>query len=131
MARVRSRDTEPELRLRRLLTARGVRYRLHRADLPGRPDVFVPRLKLAIFVNGCFWHGHDCTRGQRPSRNASWWATKIEKNAERDRVAQQALLCRGLQVRVLWTCSVGDFERTADEVAGQYAREPQRRDSTS
>lgn len=120
MASVRSRDTGPELALRSLLTQRGVRYRLHRKDLPGRPDVYVPRLHLALFVNGCFWHGHDCSRGRRPATNVEFWDAKIARNIERDAAARRALMDRGIEARVLWTCCANEFERVADEIAEHY-----------
>lgn len=123
MARVRSRDTEPELRVRRLLSERGVRYRLHRKDLPGRPDVYIPRLRLALFVNGCFWHGHDCPRGRKPTSNVEFWDAKITRNVAHDAATQRALGERGIEARVLWTCCAKEFGRVADDVAERYRRE--------
>jgi len=120
MARVRSRNTAPEVALRSFLTQRGVRYRLHRQDLPGRPDVFVPRLQLALFVNGCFWHGHDCPRGRPPASNVEFWTAKIARNVERDAAVQRALTERGIQARVLWTCRPDEFEIVADEIGERY-----------
>src|SRR6195952_1943691 len=85
MARVRGRDTKPEMLVRRLLTAMGVRYRLHRKDLPGAPDIVMAGRKLAIFVHGCFWHGHDCARGARvPKANRDYWLAKVGRNRARD-----------------------------------------------
>ena len=85
MARVKGRDTSPELKVRKLLTAMGARYRLHRKDLPGAPDIVLPRRKLAIFVHGCFWHGHDCARGARvPKQNRDYWESKIGRNRARE-----------------------------------------------
>src|ERR1700681_1021111 len=109
MSRVRSRNTKPELRVRKLLTERGVRYRLHRKDLPGRLDVYVPRLRLALFINGCFWHGHDCRRGRRPATNVEFWDSKISRNVERDAATRLALSERGIEAYVLWTCATHDF----------------------
>lgn len=117
MARVRSRDTEPEIRLRRSLWSCGVRYRLHRKDLPGKPDVYVSRLRLAIFVNGCFWHGHDCPRGKRPSTNAAFWNAKIDRNRERDARAKRDLIGRGIESLTLWECGL----RACDEIAARIA----------
>ena len=85
MAAVRSKDTKPELHVRRLVHAAGFRYRLHRRDLPGRPDLAFPRYRLAVFVHGCFWHGHDCGRGRLPRTNTDYWGPKIEGNMIRDR----------------------------------------------
>jgi DNA mismatch endonuclease, patch repair protein len=120
MSRVPSRDTAPELRLRKLLNARGVRYRLHRKDIPGTPDLYVPRLRLALFVNGCFWHGHNCPRGRRPASNVEFWDTKISRNVERDAATQRALLAEGIEAFVLWTCCPDDFDRVARHVARRY-----------
>lgn len=122
MAHVRSRDTEPELRVRRELTARGIRYRLHRKDLPGKPDVYVGRLRLAIFVNGCFWHGHDCPRGKRPSTNADFWNAKINRNRERDAKVMQELAKRGIETLTLWQCGIRECEEVASRIADQYRK---------
>ena len=84
MAAIRSKDTKPELYVRRVVHAAGFRYRLHRRDLPGRPDLAFPRFHLAVFVHGCFWHGHDCERAQRPRTNTEYWGPKIEGNMIRD-----------------------------------------------
>lgn len=109
MRSVRSRDTTPELIVRRAATALGFRYRLHRATLPGKPDlVFVSRRK-AIFVHGCFWHGHDCKRGSRePKSNVDYWRAKIQRNRKRDQDAFVALQAEGWQVLVLWECETKD-----------------------
>ena len=84
MAAIRSKDTKPEMYVRRRVHAAGFRYRLHRRDLPGRPDIVFPRYQLAVFVHGCFWHGHDCERAQRPRKNTGYWGPKIEGNMIRD-----------------------------------------------
>ena len=84
MAAIRSKDTKPELHVRRLVHGAGFRYRLHRRDLPGRPDLTFPRYRLAVFVHGCFWHGHDCNRAQQPRTNTGYWGPKIEGNVIRD-----------------------------------------------
>lgn len=109
MARVRGKDTKPEMRVRRLLTRLGARYRLHRKDLPGSPDIVLPGRKLAIFVHGCFWHGHDCKRGARaPKANADYWLTKISRNRARDITSREALQATGWQVETLWECELKD-----------------------
>jgi DNA mismatch endonuclease (patch repair protein) len=120
MARVRSRDTAPERLLRRLLTERGVRYRLQRRDLPGTPDLYIGRLRLAVFVNGCFWHGHACPRGTPPATNVSFWHPKIARTMERDAVALAALAARGIATEVLWTCRLASFVESADALARRY-----------
>jgi len=89
MAQVKSKDTKPELAVRRLLHRLGYRYRLHRKDLPGRPDLAFPSRRKAIFVNGCFWHGHaDCERARLPSSNRDYWLTKLKRNKERGGLRQ-------------------------------------------
>ena len=84
MAAIRSKDTKPEIFVRRRVHSAGFRYRLHRRDLPGRPDLVFTRFKLAVFVHGCFWHGHECSRSNKPKTNASYWGPKIRGNVERD-----------------------------------------------
>ena len=85
MAAIRNKDTKPEMFVRRRVHAAGFRFRLHRRDLPGRPDLVFPRYQLAVFVHGCFWHGHECNRAQRPRKNIAYWGPKIEGNILRDR----------------------------------------------
>jgi DNA mismatch endonuclease (patch repair protein) len=109
MRRVKGKDTSPELKVRKALTRLGARYRLHRKDLPGSPDVVLPGRKLAIFVHGCFWHGHDCTRGARvPKTNREYWTAKVARNLARDARAQQALAEAGWRVEVIWECELKD-----------------------
>ena len=111
MRRVRSRDTSPELRLRKLLTSLGARYRLNRRDLPGTPDIVMPGRRLAIFVHGCFWHGHDCPRGARvPQANRDYWVAKVGRNRERDARSEAALKDLGWRVEVVWECEFKDAE---------------------
>ena len=111
MRAVKSRDTTPEMKVRRLVHAMGKRYRLHRDDLPGKPDLTFTRLKKIIFVHGCFWHGHDCKRGARqPKDNAAYWKRKITSNKERDGKCRQALASMGWEVLVLWECELKDRE---------------------
>ncbi len=109
MRRVKSKDTSPELKVRRLLTWMGVGYRLHRKDLPGKPDVVMAGRKLAIFVHGCFWHGHDCARGARvPKANRDYWESKVGRNRARDVEHRTALEARGWRVLTLWECELKD-----------------------
>jgi len=115
MRAVKSRDTVPEMIVRRMVHTMGKRYRLHRADLPGKPDLTFPRLKKIIFVHGCFWHGHDCKRGARlPKENADYWANKINRNKERDANAQAALTLMGWDVLVIWECQLKNQEALSD-----------------
>ena len=109
MRRVKGRDTTPERKVRRLLTRLGARYRLHRADLPGKPDIVLPGRKLAVFVHGCFWHGHDCTRGARvPKANRDYWVGKVARNRTRDAASRAALEAAGWRVEVVWECELKD-----------------------
>ncbi len=105
MRQVRATNTTPERIVRRLLSARGYRYRLHRHDLPGKPDlVFVARRKI-IFVHGCFWHQHACPRGsRRPATRPDYWNAKLERNVERDRRTRAALRRAGWRVLTVWEC---------------------------
>lgn len=122
MSRVRSRDTQPEKVVRHLLSREGVRYRLHRKDLPGRPDVYVGRLRLAIFINGCFWHGHNCTRGGRPKTNADFWRRKLGRNVARDQLALEQLEEMDVQTLSLWTCESDGFSVACRRIASRYHR---------
>jgi DNA mismatch endonuclease (patch repair protein) len=109
MRRVKGRDTTPEMKVRRLLWAMGARYRLHRKDLPGNPDIVLAGRRLAIFVHGCFWHGHDCARGARvPKQNRDYWQAKVGRNRARDAANRAALEARGWRVVVLWECGLKD-----------------------
>ena len=109
MRAVKGKDTKPEWAVRRLVHALGFRYRLHRKDLPGKPDlVFGPRRKV-IFVHGCFWHGHHCKRGARvPKTNRDYWMQKVQRNQDRDTAAQQTLQEAGWNVLVIWECETRD-----------------------
>ena len=125
MRRVKGRDTGPELKVRRLLWSAGYRYRLHRKDLPGRPDIVLAGRRAAVFVHGCFWHGHDCPRGARaPKANAAYWSGKIDRNRVRDAAAQAALEADGWRVVTVWECAMKDPEfagRLCAAVRGQAA----------
>ncbi|WP_206679051.1 very short patch repair endonuclease [Caulobacter sp. RHG1] len=109
MARVKSKDTKPEMALRRILTGLGARYRLHRKDLPGNPDLVMPGRRLAFFVHGCFWHGHDCARGSRvPKNNRDYWLAKVARNKARDERSTEALRATGWRVETIWECAFKD-----------------------
>lgn len=122
MSRVRTRHTAAEMVVRHALSARGVRYRLHRPDLPGKPDLYVARLHLAIFVNGCFWHGHDCRRGALPVTNREFWESKITRNRTRDADVFAQLAERGIATMTVWQCELKLAESIADGVAAKYRR---------
>jgi DNA mismatch endonuclease (patch repair protein) len=107
MARVKGKNTTPELKVRRLLHRMGARFRLHRKDLPGAPDIVLPSRKLAIFVHGCFWHGHDCARGARvPKQNRDYWVGKVDRNRTRDVASRAALEAAGWRVETIWECEM-------------------------
>jgi DNA mismatch endonuclease (patch repair protein) len=109
MRRVKGRDTAPELKLRKLLTRLGLRYRLHRKDLPGSPDAAMIGKKTAVFMHGCFWHGHDCKRGARePKANADYWRGKIARNRARDAVNVSAYEAMGWRAVTVWECELRD-----------------------
>lgn len=105
MSRVKGRDTKPELLVRSMVHRMGFRFRVHRRDLPGSPDIVLPRHNKAIFVNGCFWHGHNrCPRSQRPKTNEQFWKKKLDGNMERDKLFQKRLRRLGWEVLVVWQC---------------------------
>ncbi|HYC98258.1 very short patch repair endonuclease [Brevundimonas sp.] len=125
MRRVKGRDTAPELTVRRILRAAGIGYRLGGAGLPGRPDLVMKGRRTAVFVHGCFWHGHDCPRGARkPKANADYWSGKIGRNRARDAAARAALEASGWRVITVWECGMKapDFaDRLVAGVRGQAA----------
>lgn len=107
MARISSRDTKPEVHVRRQLFSRGLRFRKNVAKLPGRPDIVFPRYKAIIQIHGCFWHGHrDCKISRTPKSNIEYWSAKISRNRERDRDAEGRLQQEGWRVKVIWECDL-------------------------
>lgn len=111
MAAVKGKDTKPERVVRQIAHGLGRRFRLHRKDLPGSPDLVFARDRKAIFVHGCFWHGHDCRRGARtPKTNRAYWEAKIARNVARDRAALLALEAAGWTPFVVWECETRDQE---------------------
>jgi DNA mismatch endonuclease, patch repair protein len=118
MRAVKGRDTGPEMLVRRLAFGMGYRYRLHRKDLPGKPDlVFVKRRKV-VFVHGCFWHGHDCARGARlPKQNAEYWLQKITRNKERDAAHLAALKELGWRSLIIWECELKEPKKVAHRLS--------------
>jgi DNA mismatch endonuclease (patch repair protein) len=107
MRAVKGQDTAPEMAVRRIAFQLGYRYRLNRSDLPGKPDLVFPRLRKAIFVHGCFWHGHDCARGARvPVNNRAYWLAKIGRNRDRDQKTAAALRKLGWRRLTVWECEL-------------------------
>lgn len=112
MARVKAKDTVPEMRVRRLVFSLGYRYRLHDSRLPGKPDLVFPSRRKAMFIHGCFWHGHDCRAGQnKPTSNLSYWDKKLARNSERDQRNQFLLKESGWDFLILWECEIKDRDR--------------------
>ncbi|TIL38587.1 very short patch repair endonuclease [Mesorhizobium sp.] len=116
MSRVRGRDTKPEMIVRKLLHSRGWRYRLHVKGLPGTPDIVFGRRKSAIFVNGCFWHGHPCKLGTRPKTRETFWAEKIRANRSRDIRKSDELTSKGWRVMTVWQCELADPDAAVSKI---------------
>lgn len=105
MSQIRSKDTEPEMIVRRFLFGLGFRYRLHEKKLPGKPDLVLPKYRTVIFIHGCFWHGHqNCKYFVIPKTRTDWWLNKIARNIENDKLNQAKLAEEGWQVITLWEC---------------------------
>jgi DNA mismatch endonuclease, patch repair protein len=115
MSRIRGRNTTLELRVRRGLHARGFRFRLHAKNLPGRPDVVLPRRQTGIFVHGCFWHGHDCHLAKMPATRPEFWQSKIDGTVARDHAAVVALHAAGWRVLIIWECALRGPTRLPEE----------------
>lgn len=112
MSRVSGKNTKPELLVRSLLHKMGFRFRLHRKDLPGKPDIVLPKFKKVIFIHGCFWHGHiDCRRSKRPTTNEEFWKEKLDRNKERDKNSLKNLSDLGWGVLVIWVCEINDTQQ--------------------
>jgi len=122
MSRVKSKNTRPEMVVRSLLHAMGYRFRLHRKDLPGNPDITLPKYRVVIFVHGCFWHQHNCPHGQRlPSSNQAYWLTKLAKNRWRDNQNTTKLNALGWTVLIVWECMLRDMLKL-EKVLREFVR---------
>ncbi|MDD2856967.1 MAG: very short patch repair endonuclease [Desulfuromonadaceae bacterium] len=109
MSRIRSKNTKPEMAVRRALHAAGFRFRLHVKDLPGKPDIVLPKWKAVVFINGCFWHRHNgCKCATTPKTRTEWWNNKFERNQENDKKNIQALKNDGWNVVIVWECEIKD-----------------------
>jgi DNA mismatch endonuclease (patch repair protein) len=111
MSRIRSKDTVPEMLVRRWLHAHGLRYRLHARNLPGKPDIVLPKYMAIINVRGCFWHQHGCKRGSSPKSNTDYWWPKLQRNVERDWQNSEAFLKLGWREFIVWECQVKKQDR--------------------
>ncbi|MCY3914420.1 MAG: very short patch repair endonuclease [Chloroflexi bacterium] len=111
MSKVGSKDTKPELLIRKGLHSLGFRYRLHVKELPGKPDLVFPRFKSVIQINGCFWHGHSCPLCRMPSSNSEYWRRKVARNKERDMSNRQSLVKEGWRVLTIWECALRGKEK--------------------
>lgn len=116
MRRVTSKNTRPELLVRKLIHAAGYRYRLHAADVPGRPDVVIRSHKKAIFINGCFWHAHSCPAGVLPKANRAYWKSKQSRNAIRDLKTRRVLRKSGWHVLTIWECQLKNLKTLANRL---------------
>lgn len=117
MSRVRSKNTKPELQIRRLVWSLGYRYRLHSKKLPGRPDIVFPGRKKVIFIHGCYWHQHDnCRQYRMPRSKLDFWLPKLEGNKKRDVFNQQMLREMGWDYLVIWECQLKDKEKVASRI---------------
>lgn len=132
MSAIRSKDTKPEMLVRKFLHAQGFRYRLHWRDLPGTPDIVLPKYRTVVFVHGCFWHRHKgCPKASMPASNREYWQAKFAANVERDEKAREALEAAGWRVFVIWECELRPASRNtvlqalADKIR-QQVEAPQR-----
>ena len=117
MAQVKSKGMKPEMKVRRLLHGLGYRYRLQRADLPGKPDIVFPSRRKIVFVNGCFWHNHsDCPRVRIPASNRDYWLSKLERNKARDERNICLLEEKGWSVITVWECQLKDIQATTEQL---------------
>lgn len=120
MAAIRSKNTKPETKVRSLLHAAGYRFRLHRKDLPGSPDLVLPKYHTAIFVHGCYWHRHPgCRYASEPKSNTEFWQTKFAANVQRDQAAQQAPRDLGWKVVIVWECETRDIATLEARLRGE------------
>ena len=124
MSHIRSKNSKPEERVRKYLFSKGFRYRKNVRALPGCPDIVLPKYKTVVFVNGCFWHKHDCPRFVWPSSNEDYWRPKILRNVERDRQNAERLKAMGWSVITVWECELKKkvYEQTLEELIEEITR---------
>jgi len=133
MSGIKGKNTKPEVKIRKALFAKGLRYRLHEKKLPGRPDLVFPKYRAVVFVNGCFWHGHGCSRFKWPSTNTNFWKTKITRNKSRDLESAKKLKELGWRVLTVWECATRgpnrwDWHNLIDEITAWIESGPQSKD---
>lgn len=116
MSKIGSKNTRPEIAVRSILHRLGYRFRLHRKDLPGSPDIVLPRFKTVLFVHGCFWHGHRCKKNGMPKSNTEYWGPKIEANRTRDSRKRRQLVRIGWRVIILWECELKNPEKVVEKL---------------
>jgi DNA mismatch endonuclease, patch repair protein len=130
MSGIRGTNTKPELMVRRALHVRGFRFAMTQLGLPGRPDVVLPKWRVAVFVHGCFWHRHGCSLSKMPTSNKEFWGRKLARNQDRDLQAQIALISMGWRVAMIWECSLrgaaalARFDSVMDDLAHWIRRQP-------
>ncbi|WP_238383073.1 very short patch repair endonuclease [Rubripirellula obstinata] len=132
MASVTAKDTKPELVVRKLVHRLGYRYRLHVADLPGKPDLVFKRLRLVIFVNGCFWHQHrGCRKSKLPTMNRSFWTEKLFRNKQRDKQNKRRLTSLGWTYLVIWECETRRIDRLTEKLSRFLTEQEQHAEETN
>jgi DNA mismatch endonuclease, patch repair protein len=125
MSAIKGKNTKPEIRVRKLLHAMGYRFRLHKKDLPGKPDIVLPRYKKIVFVHGCFWHGHKgCKRATTPKTRTGFWRNKIDKNRERDRRCVRQLRGKGYGVLTVWECEIKNLDKLTNRLKRYLSEAP-------
>ena len=110
MSKISGKNTKPEILVRKFLFSKGFRYRINVKTLPGKPDIVLPKYKTIIFVNGCFWHGHNCKKGKLPSSNTGFWKEKISNNKSRDAKNSDLLVKLGWKVIIIWQCEISKID---------------------
>lgn len=122
MSHIRSRNTSPELAVRRILHKMGYRYRLHKKDMAGKPDIYLKKYRLAVFIHGCFWHQHGCKRSVIPKSNIEYWTPKLEKNVSRFALHSEVLMKKGYNVFVVWECETKNVKTLEELLKKELAR---------